>query len=81
MRSHVHGKPSINIQENVDRKILRFMGEGAAYNYIAMEEAIQHSGLDDSLVSNVNTGIVMGQGGPSTYINSNKPLISREKKV
>ena len=81
MRSHIHGKPSINIQENVDRKILRFMGEGAAYNYIAMEEAIQHSGLDDSLISNVNTGIVMGQGGPSTYQLQQAFDIAREKGV
>ena len=57
MRSHVHGKPKINIEENVDRKILRFMGEGAAYNYIAMKEAIEHSGLDEELISNVNTGL------------------------
>lgn len=81
MRSHVHGKPSINIQENVDRKILRFMGEGAAYNYIAMQEAIQHSGLDDSLVSNVNTGLVMGSGGPSTYQLQQAFDIAREKGV
>ena len=65
MRSHVHGKPKINIEENVDRKILRFMGEGAAYNYIAMKEAIEDSGLEDSEVSNFKTGIVMGSGGPS----------------
>ena len=66
MRSHVHGKPKIDTAEHVDRKILRFMGEGAAYNHIAMQEAIEHSGLDQSLVSNPNTGIVMGSGGPST---------------
>ncbi len=81
MRSHVHGKPKINIEENVDRKILRFMGEGAAYNYIAMKEAIQHSGLDEELISNVNTGLVMGSGGPSTYQLQQAFDIAREKGV
>ena len=81
MRSHVHGKPKINIEENVDRKILRFMGEGAAYNYIAMKEAIEHSGLDDGLISNVNTGLVMGSGGPSTYQLQQAFDIAREKGV
>ena len=81
MRSHVHGKPKINIEENVDRKILRFMGEGAAYNYIAMKEAIEHSGLDEGLVSNVNTGLVMGSGGPSTYQLQQAFDIAREKGV
>ena len=81
MRSHVHGKPSINIEENVDRKILRFMGEGAAYNYIAMQEAIEHSGLDENQVSNANTGIVMGSGGPSTYQLLQAFDIAREKGV
>ena len=81
MRSHVHGKPKINIEENVDRKILRFMGEGAAYNYIAMKEAIEHSGLDEELISNVNTGLVMGSGGPSTYQLQQAFAIAREKGV
>ena len=81
MRSHVHGKPKINIEENVDRKILRFMGEGAAYSYIAMKEAIEHSGLDEELISNVNTGLVMGSGGPSTYQLQQAFDIAREKGV
>ncbi len=81
MRSHVHGKPKINIEENVDRKILRFMGEGAAYNYIAMKEAIEHAGLDETLISNVNTGLVMGSGGPSTFQLQQAFDIAREKGV
>ena len=81
MRSHVHGKPKINIEENVDRKILRFMGEGAAYNYIAMKEAIEHSGLDETLISNINTGLVMGSGGPSTFQLQQAFDIAREKGV
>ncbi len=65
-RSLVHGKPSINLEENIDRRILRFMGDGAAYNYISMKNAIQDSGLEEKEVSNENTGIIVGSGGPST---------------
>ena len=79
MRSYVHGKPTIDLDEAVDRKILRFMGAGAAYNYVAMQEAIEHSGLDKSLVSNINTGLVMGSGGPSTYQLQQAFDIAREK--
>tara|TARA_B100001059_G_C17830141_1_gene584084 strand:+ start:143 stop:1360 length:1218 start_codon:yes stop_codon:yes gene_type:complete len=79
MRSYVHGKPTIDLDEAVDRKILRFMGTGAAYNYVAMQEAIEHSGLDKSLVSNINTGLVMGSGGPSTYQLQQAFDIAREK--
>lgn len=65
-RSHVHGPINIDIDEVIDRKIRRFMGDGAAYNYIAMEQAIADSGLEASEVSNFRTGLVMGSGGPST---------------
>ena len=65
LKSHIHGKPNIKIQDHVDRKIIRFMGNGSAYNYIAMKEAIKDSGLEDKDVSNISTGIVMGSGGPS----------------
>ena len=65
LKSHVHGKPNIKIQDHIDRKIIRFMGNGSAYNYIAMKEAIKDSGLEDKDVSNISTGIVMGSGGPS----------------
>ena len=65
-RSLVHGKPNINLGEQIDRRILRFMGDGAAYNYIAMKDAIKDSGLEDGEVSNEMTGIIVGSGGPST---------------
>ena len=65
-RSHVHAPVNIDPDEIIDRKIRRFMGEGAAYNYIAMEEAIRDSGLSDAQVSNPRAGIIMGSGGPST---------------
>ncbi|MDG1530133.1 MAG: beta-ketoacyl-ACP synthase I [Paracoccaceae bacterium] len=65
-RSRVHGMPSIDVTEHVDKRNLRFMGTGAAYNFIAMEQAIADSGLEESDVSNERTGLVMGSGGPST---------------
>jgi len=65
-RSQVHGKPAIELESVIDRKLLRFMGDGAAYNYIAMQEAIRDSGLEDGEVSNDRTGLIMGSGGPST---------------
>ena len=65
-RSQVHAKPKIKLEESVDKRQLRFMGDGAAYNYIAMEQAIKDSGLTESEVSNERTGLIMGSGGPST---------------
>ena len=65
LKSNIHGKPNINLSDYVDRKTIRFMGSGSAYNYIAMKEAITDSGLEDKDVSNFKTGIVMGSGGPS----------------
>ena len=65
-RSLVHGKPLINLEENIDRKILRFMGDGAAFNYIAMKNAIEDSGLEKNEISNEMTGLIVGSGGPST---------------
>ncbi|MFZ9134841.1 MAG: beta-ketoacyl-ACP synthase I [Candidatus Puniceispirillaceae bacterium] len=65
-RSQVHGTVKLDVADHVDRKQLRFMGEGAAYAVLAMEQAIADSGLEDSDVSNVRTGLVAGSGGPST---------------
>jgi len=65
-RSHVHGPINIDLDEFIDRKVKRFMGDGAAFNYIAMQQAIDDAGLEDSDVSNVRTGLIMGSGGPST---------------
>ena len=65
-RSLVHGKPKINLEEQVDRRLLRFMGDGAAYNYISMRDAIEDSGLEEKDVSNEMSGIIVGSGGPST---------------
>jgi len=65
-RSHVEGRPNISLEDKIDRKLLRFMGDGAAYNYLAMEQAIKDSGLEEKDVSNERTGLIMGSGGPST---------------
>ena len=65
LKSHIHGKPNIKLADHVDRKSMRFMGSGSAYNYVAMKEAIKDSGLEDNEVSNIKTGIIMGSGGPS----------------
>ncbi len=65
-RSHVHGVPDIVIEDHLDKRQLRFMGPGAAYNFIAMQQAIDDSGLNPNEVSNERTGMIMGSGGPST---------------
>ncbi|MBU0859768.1 MAG: beta-ketoacyl-ACP synthase I [Alphaproteobacteria bacterium] len=65
-RSHVYGKPDIDLEALIDRRVKRFMGDGAAYNHIAMEQAIADSGLSEKEVSHEMSGIVMGSGGPST---------------
>ncbi|WP_055681155.1 beta-ketoacyl-ACP synthase I [Jannaschia rubra] len=65
-RSQVHGVPDIVVEDHIDKRDLRFMGPGAAYNFIAMERAIADSGLEQNEVSNERTGLVMGSGGPST---------------
>jgi 3-oxoacyl-[acyl-carrier-protein] synthase-1 len=65
-RCRVHGAPRIVLEEHVDKRDLRFMGDGAAYNFIAMQQAVADSGLEPSDVSNERTGLVMGSGGPST---------------
>jgi len=65
LKSHVHGKPNIKLEDYIDRKVIRFMGDGSAYNYVAMSEAVKDSGLEENEVSNISTGMVMGSGGPS----------------
>ena len=65
-RSRVHGPVRLDLSEMIDRKLKRFMGDGAAFNYLAMQQAIEDAGLEDSDVSNVRSGLVVGSGGPST---------------
>ncbi len=78
-RSHIHGDIQIDLDSLVDRKIRRFMGDGAAYNYVAMKEAIADAGLEDGDVSNVRSGLIMGSGGPSTSNQVAAADIAREK--
>jgi len=66
LRSHVSGTVNIDIKEEIDRKIRRFMGDGAAYGYIAMRNAIEDSGLEESDVSNERSGLIAGSGGCSS---------------
>ena len=65
-RCQVHGAPTLDPQEAVDRRALRFLGGGAAWNHVAMEQAIRDAGLEANEISNERTGIIMGSGGPST---------------
>lgn len=65
-RSRVKGQPNIVLEDHIDKRDLRFMGDGAAYNFIAMRDAIADAGLAPDEVSSDRTGLVMGSGGPST---------------
>ena len=78
-RSQVHGKPDIVLADHIDKRLLRFMGDAAGYNHLAMEQAIADSGLEESDVSHERTGIIMGSGGPSTSAQIAAADITREK--
>ena len=78
-RSQIHGMPQIDVTEHIDKRQMRFMGQGAAYNFLAMEQAIADSGLEESDVSNERTGMVMGSGGPSTINLFNAHQLTLEK--
>src|SRR3954467_12028173 len=65
-RCQVHGAPTLNPEEAVDRRAMRFHGGGTAWNHVAMDQAIRDAGLEDNDISNDRTGIIMGSGGPST---------------
>jgi 3-oxoacyl-[acyl-carrier-protein] synthase-1 len=80
-RSQVHGKPEIALEDHIDRKLIRFMGDGAAYNYVAMQQAIADAGLEESDVSNERSGLIMGSGGPSTKNLLQALDITREKRA
>jgi len=78
-RSHVHGAPSLDPAEVVDRRAMRFLGGGAAWNHVAMEQAIRDSGLEQNEISHERTGIVMGSGGPSVHAIVEAADITRSK--
>ena len=79
MRSHVAGSPDIDTASLIDRKQLRFMGDAAAYAYISMQQAIEDSGLEESDVSNVRTGIIAGSGGASSASQTQAADILRDR--
>jgi len=81
MRSHVAGSIDIDLDEHIDRKVKRFMGDAAAYAYISMQQAIDDSGLTEDMVSNPRAGLIMGSGGgsPSNQITATDTL--REKGI
>jgi len=78
-RCQVHGAPTLVPEETVDRRAMRFLGRGAAWNHVAMEQAIRDSGVEENDISNERTGIVMGSGGPSTRTIVEAALTTKEK--
>ncbi len=78
-KCQVHGAPSLDPEEVLDRKERRFMGAGAAWNYIAMQQAISDSGLEENEISHERTGLIMGSGGPSTRAIVESADTTREK--
>ena len=80
-RSTISGSVDIDLKEHIDRKVLRFMGDAAAFAYIAMKQAIENSGLTEEQVSNERTGIIVGSGGASTASVVESADIIRSKGV
>ncbi|MGH6991078.1 MAG: beta-ketoacyl-ACP synthase I [Stellaceae bacterium] len=78
-RCQVQGMPTLDPAGSVDRRAMRFLGQGAAWNHVAMEQAIRDSGVEEKDISNPRTGIVMGSGGPSTLTIVEAADITREK--
>ena len=77
-RCQVHGAPNYDL-DTIDRRVRRFMGDGAAWNYVAMQQAITDSGLEEKDVKNDRTGLIMGSGGPSTKTVVAAADVTREK--
>ncbi|MCB1438067.1 MAG: beta-ketoacyl-ACP synthase I [Rhodobiaceae bacterium] len=78
-RCQVHGAPDLDPFEVLDRRTTRFMGEGAAWNWIALQQAAQDAGLEEAEISNPLTGMIMGSGGPSTRAIVEAADVTREK--
>jgi 3-oxoacyl-[acyl-carrier-protein] synthase-1 len=79
-RSHVHGGVTLDPDTAIDRRLRRFMGDGAVWNYVAMQQAIADSGLGEAEVSNERSGLIMGSGGPSTRDQVEAADLLRAKK-
>jgi len=78
-RCQVHGAPTLNPEEMVDRRAMRFHAKGTAWNHVAMDQAIRDAGLEETDISHERTGIIMGSGGPSTRVIVEAADITREK--
>jgi 3-oxoacyl-[acyl-carrier-protein] synthase-1 len=78
-RCQVHGAPSLNPEEIVDRRAMRFHGKGTAWNHVAMDQAIRDAGLEEGDISHERTGIIMGSGGPSTRVIVEAADITRDR--
>jgi 3-oxoacyl-[acyl-carrier-protein] synthase I len=78
-KCQVQGMPTLDPSGMIDRRAMRFLGQGAAWNHVAMEQAIRDSGAEEKDISNPRTGIVMGSGGPSTAMIVEAADITREK--
>lgn len=81
LRSQVAGSVDIDLSEHIDRKIMRFMGDAAAYAYVAMDQAVKDAGLTENQVSNERTGLIVGSGGASSANIVEAADIAREKGV
>jgi len=77
-RCRVWGEPTLDPSELVDRRSMRFLSRGGAWNHVAMMQAIEDSGLEEGDITNIRTGIVMGSGGPSTEVIMNAADITRQ---
>ena len=81
LRSHVSGSVDLNLEELIDRKVYRFMGDAAAFAYLSMQQAIADAGLSAEEISNPRVGLIAGSGGASTFNQMEAMDILREKGV
>ena len=81
LRSHVAGRPDIDLDEHIDRKLKRFMGDSSAYAYLSLQQAIEDAGLNQELITSYRTGIVAGSGGASSSDIVEATDILRDKGV
>ena len=80
-RSQVHGKPRLNPADHIEKRAMRFMGDGAGYCHMAMGQAIADSGLEQDTITNERTGLIVGTGGPSTRAIVAAADVAREKGI
>ena len=79
-RSHIAGRPDVNLDEAIDRKLRRFMGDAAGFAYLSMAQAIEDAGLSPEMVSSERTGLIAGSGGASSANIIESGDLAREKR-